>query len=218
MEVIFEHVTKRIGNSTVIDDVSLVIPSGKITGLKGVNGSGKTMMMRLMAGFIYPTSGTVSVDGKVLGKELSFPPGLGVMLENPAFLNDYSGYDNLRLLADIRAAADEQRIREVMELVGLQENGHKKYRKFSLGMKQRLGIAAACMECPDLLLLDEPTNSLDADGVEMVKRIVRMEKERGAAVVISCHDAQVLDELADEVFSLQSGKITGSYIPGRAEL
>lgn len=218
MEVIFEHVTKRIGNSTVIDDVSLVIPSGKITGLKGVNGSGKTMMMRLMAGFIYPTSGTVSVDGKVLGKELSFPPGLGVMLENPAFLNDYSGYDNLLLLADIRGAANEQRIREVMELVGLRENGRKKYRKFSLGMKQRLGIAAACMERPDLLLLDEPTNSLDADGVEMVKRIVRMEKERGAAVVISCHDAQVLDELADEVFSLQAGRITGSYIPGRTEL
>ena len=218
MAIIFKDVTKRIGKSVVIDNVNIEIPSNKITGFKGINGSGKTMLMRLIAGLIYPTAGTVSIDGKVLGRDITFPPSIGVMLENPAFLNGYTGYENLCLLADIKSEINADRIKEVLNIVGLTENMNKKYRKYSLGMKQRLGIAAAIMEKPDIVLLDEPTNSLDENGVEMVKRIVRAEKERGATVIISCHDGEILDDLADEVICIKSGKITDRYVPHESEV
>lgn len=217
MAIIFKEVTKVIGNSVVIDNVDIIIPSNQITGFKGINGSGKTMLMRLIAGLIYPTTGTVSIDGKVLGKDITFPPSIGVMLENPAFLNGYTGYENLCLLADIKSEIDGDRIKEVLNIVGLTENMNKKYRKYSLGMKQRLGIAAAIMEKPDIVLLDEPTNSLDESGVEMVKKIVKAEKERGATVVMSCHDGEILDELADEVIEIKNGKIAGRYFPHESE-
>ena len=184
MPIIFDRVTKVIGKHKVIDQVSCTMQTGNITGLKGINGSGKTMMMRLIAGLIYPTEGQVIVDGKSVGKEISFPPSLGIMLENPSFLNPYSGYENLKLLAGIKA-----------------------YKKYSLGMTQRLGIAAAIMERPAILLLDEPTNSLDESGVALVKQIVQEEKARGATVVLSCHDASILADLADEIIAIQGGKI-----------
>ncbi len=217
MSIIFKDVTKVIGKSLVIDDVNIEIPSNQITGLKGINGSGKTMLMRLIAGLIYPTTGTVSIDGKILGEDITFPPSIGIMLENPAFLNGYTGYENLCLIADIKSKIGADRIKEVLDIVGLTENMNKKYRKYSLGMKQRLGIAAAIMEKPDIVLLDEPTNSLDESGVEMVNRIVRAEKERGATVIISCHDGEILDNLADEVINIKSGKIISRYVPHESE-
>ena len=210
MSIVFDQVTKVIGRNTVIDHISCTIPTGSITGLKGVNGSGKTMMMRLIAGLIYPTEGRVIVNGKAVGKEISFPPSLGVMLENPAFLDAYSGYDNLKLLAGIRHTISPEEIDRALSRVGLPEDKHKKYRKYSLGMKQRLGIAAAIMEHPDLLLLDEPTNSLDESGVELVRQIVREERSRGATVVLSCHDAAVLEDLADEILSIEHGRIVSA--------
>lgn len=214
MAIVFENATKRLGHNTVVDNVSFTIKSGEITGLKGINGSGKTMIMRLIAGLIYPSSGQVTVDGKIIGKDISFPPSMGLMLENPAFLNSYNGYDNLKMLASIKNIIDDKRISEIMETVGLAGSGRKKYKKFSLGMKQRLGIASAIMEAPDIILLDEPTNSLDAQGVEMVKSIVSAEKARGATVIISCHDAEILDQLSHEIFTVEAGKITGSYFGG----
>lgn len=207
MAIVFEHVTKKIGYNQVLKNINIVIKSGHITGLKGSNGSGKTMMMRLIAGLIYPTEGKVLIDDRVLGKDIDFPESIGLMLENPSFLNNYSGYDNLRILADIRSKISEKRIQEVMDKVGLRENGLKKYRKFSLGMKQRLGIAAAIMENPDIILLDEPTNSLDEAGITLVKRIITEEKQRGATVIISSHDNAILDELSDEIIILETGKI-----------
>ena len=210
MSIIFDQVTKVIGGNTVIDHISCEIPSGKITGLQGINGSGKTMMMRLIAGLIYPTEGQVVVDGAVVGKDISFPPSLGVMLEYPAFLNTYSGYDNLKLLATINSAADPKDIERALERVGLLEAKDKKYRKYSLGMKQRLGIAAAILERPALLLLDEPTNSLDTSGVKLVKNIVQEERDRGATVVLSCHDGAILMELADDILSIEGGKLVSS--------
>lgn len=217
MSIIFDHVTKRIGKNTVIDDVSLEIKPGQITGLKGINGSGKTMLMRLVAGLIYPTSGTVAINENILGKDISFPQSIGIMLENPSFLDGYSGYENLCLLADINSKIDSCRIKDVLEIVGLQDNMHKKYRKYSLGMKQRLGIAAAIMESTDIVLLDEPTNSLDESGIEMVKQIISKEKSRGATVVVSCHDGEVLDSVADEIINVSNGKIIGKYIPNESE-
>lgn len=208
MSILFNHVSKIIGRNTVADDICFEAEYGQVTGLKGINGSGKTMIMRLIAGLIYPTAGQVSIDGSVLGKDISFPPSLGLLLENPAFLNSYSGRENLKMLASIKRCINDSRIEEVLELVGLSAGKQQKYRKYSLGMKQRLGIASAIMESPDILLLDEPTNSLDAAGVEMVKEVILNEKKRGAAVILSCHDSPILEELSDVIYTIEAGRIT----------
>ncbi|WP_062105420.1 ABC transporter ATP-binding protein [Bacillus niameyensis] len=206
-----ERVTKKIKGVTVINDVSMTLSSGMVTGLRGVNGSGKTMLMRLIAGLILPTEGTIKIDGKILGKDLTFPESIGILLENPAFLDSYSGFQNLKMLASIRNEIDDTRIKEVLTQVGLDsDSGRKKYKKYSLGMKQRLGIAGAIMEQPEIVILDEPTNSLDTNGVERVKQIVLQEKERGAVVIIACHDTDILDELADDIHYLENGTLVKS--------
>ena len=212
MSIEFKNVSKKLGNNIVINNVNIEIKKGIVTGLKGINGSGKTMMMRLIAGLIYATKGEVVIDGKVLGKDISFPPSIGLMLENPAFLPGYNGFDNLKMLASIKGEIKDEKIDEVLETVGLAAID-KKYRKYSLGMKQRLGIAAAIMEEPDIILLDEPTNSLDASGQEMVREIVAREKERGATVILSCHDSALLESMCDEIFNIEVGEITNHYVP-----
>ena len=205
MEVI--EVSKVIRKHTVLDRVSCSMHSGKIYGIQGINGSGKTMLMRVLIGLIHPSSGKVLIDGKELGKELEFPKSIGFLLENPTFLDRYSGYQNLKMLASVKKIISDEEINKVLCLVGLDEEAaKKKYRKYSLGMKQRLGIAAALMEKPDIVILDEP-NALDTSGVELVKEIVRGEKKRGALVIISCHDLAVLEELSDEIIKLESGKV-----------
>lgn len=210
-EIIIDHVTKKIQKSTVIDDISMEIHPREITGFKGVNGSGKTMLMRLIAGLIYPTAGEVRIDGKRLGKDITFPQSIGILIENPAFLNAYSGRENLKMLASIRDLVGLARVDEVLKLVGLWENAEKKYKKYSLGMKQRLGIAAAILENPDILILDEPTNALDDSGVALVKEIIFAEKARGATVIVSCHDFSLLRAVADTVYCLDNGKLTAQY-------
>ncbi|SDZ68267.1 ABC-2 type transport system ATP-binding protein [Evansella caseinilytica] len=203
-----EGVYKIVKGVSVIHDISMTITSGQVTGLRGVNGSGKTMLMRLIAGLILPTKGTIKIDGKVLGKDISFPESIGILLENPAFLNRYSGFQNLRMLASIRNNIGDAQINHALHTVGLDAiSSQKKYKKYSLGMKQRLGIAGAIMEQPEIVILDEPTNSLDANGVEQVKHIVRHEKERGAVVILACHDTDILDELADEIHYLENGAV-----------
>ena len=200
-------VVKDIKGKRIIDHVSLQMESGKISGLKGVNGSGKTMLMRLIAGLITPTSGSILINGKRLGKDITFPESIGILIENPAFLDAYSGFDNLKMLASIQKKITDDHIRETLPLVGLDPQDKKKYRKYSLGMKQRLGIAAAVMEEPDIVILDEPTNALDSDGVAMLKEILKRQKERNALVVISCHDLDTLKELSDEIFLMESGTL-----------
>lgn len=207
MIVELENVTKTIKNSTVVDSVSLRMESGSITGLRGINGSGKTMLMRLMSGLIKPTEGSVSINGKVLWKDISFPERMGILIENPAFLDGYSALENLKLIAGVRGVIKEEDIKKTLATVNLDPESKKKYKKFSLGMKQRLGIAAAIMEKPELLLLDEPTNALDASGVTLLKEIVQERKKEGALVVITCHDTAILSELSDEIYCLEEGKI-----------
>lgn len=202
-----EHLGKKIHKNIVLEDISLSMDSGKIYGLQGINGSGKTMLMRAILGLIRPSEGIVSIDGKVIGKEIEFPKNVGFLLENPSFLNRYSGIDNLKMLASIKGELSEQQIMETISSVGLDPLDKKKYRKYSLGMKQRLGIAAAIMEEPDLLILDEPTNALDESGIELVKTILQRQKERGALIIISCHDITILKELSDEIIKLESGRI-----------
>ncbi|MBQ7048918.1 MAG: ATP-binding cassette domain-containing protein [Clostridia bacterium] len=206
-KIICKDLVKDIKGHRVIDGISLELSSGKIVGFKGINGSGKTMLMRLLSGLIGITEGSIAIDGKELGKDITFPPSLGILIENPAFLDSYTGFQNLKMLAAIKGEISDEKIAETIALVGLDPTDKKKYRKYSLGMKQRLGIAAAVMESPEIIILDEPTNALDSSGVDMLKAILQKEKERGALIVISCHDLAVLKELSDEIFVLETGKV-----------
>lgn len=203
-----KDVTKRIHKNTVLRDITVVMHGGRIYGLQGVNGSGKTMLMRIIIGLIHPSEGSVSIDGKILGKDIEFPESIGFLLENPSFLGRYTGFDNLNMLAGIQKLASPEQVRESIRAVGLNPEDKKKYRKYSLGMKQRLGIAAAIMEAPDIIILDEPTNALDEAGVSLVKDIILKQKQRGALVIVSCHDIGILKELSDEIFRMDAGSIT----------
>ena len=208
MEIIVKSATKYIKKALILDDVNIQLTGGKIYGLKGPNGSGKTMLMRLLCGLIRPTSGEVWIDGKKLGKDMDFPESVGLLIENPAFLPNYTGYENLELLAQIRGKIGGEEICQSLLEVGLDPHDPRRYRKYSLGMKQRLGIAAAIMEKPDLLIVDEPTNALDDSGVEQICTILRRERERGALVVIACHDSILLQTLSDEIYKIYEGKVT----------
>ena len=210
-EIEVKNLCKTINKNMVLDNINLHMVSGQVYGFQGINGSGKTMFMRALIGLIHPTSGKILINQKELGKDMDFPKSMGFLLENPTFLDMYSGPDNLRLLAgvDNNISADmiNKEIDSLIEEVGLKSAGNKKYKKYSLGMKQRLGIAAAVLGNPDIVVLDEPTNALDDDGKDMVKRIVKMQKERGALVIISCHEMQTLEELSDEIVRLKEGRI-----------
>ena len=207
MEIIIDLATKIIRKATILSDVSYRFTSGHVYGLQGPNGCGKTMLMRLIAGLIRPTNGTVYIDGAELGKGTDFPSSLGLLIENPAFLPNYTGLDNLKLLARLRDRITIQQISQAIEDVGLEPSDRRKYRKYSLGMKQRLGIASAIMEQPDLIILDEPTNALDDKGVTQICALIRRERERGALIVLTCHDASILTSLSDEIIVISNGCI-----------
>ena len=207
-EIVVNEVSKSIYGVPIINSVSMTLVSGNVYGFQGINGYGKTMLMRLICGLIYPTKGEIVIDGKRLGKEITFPQSVGLLLENPAFLDSYTGFENLEMLASIKNIITREEIHEAITSVGLDPLDKRKYKKFSLGMKQRLGIAAAIMEKPDILILDEPTNSLDSSGVSLVKTIIAKERERGAIIILACHDLPVLQDVSDEIFLLEQGKIT----------
>lgn len=207
MNIKVVNATKYIHGSLILDNVSMELTGGKIYGLKGPNGSGKTMLMRLIGGLIRPTSGTVEINGEKLGAGKDFPASMGLLLENPAFLPNYTGLKNLELLCGINERVDIGQIRQAIQDVGLDPDDNRKYRKYSLGMKQRLGIAAAIMEKPDLLLIDEPTNALDDKGIDQICSLIRRERDRGALVIMSCHDAAILEWMSDEMFTIYEGKV-----------
>ncbi len=207
MEIKVEKAYKYIKKAPILQDVNLRLESGTIYGLQGPNGGGKTMLMRLLCGLIKATEGQVSIDGKVLGKDMDFPDSLGLLIENPAFLPGATGLENLRLLAGLRERVGEEELQQALTAVGLDPKDKRKYRKYSLGMKQRLGIAAAIMEKPELILLDEPTNALDDKGVEQICRIIREERDRGALIVLACHDADILESLSDQIFYIHDGMV-----------
>jgi len=208
MEIEMENVGKTIRGTVIIKDISLHWSSGNIYWLQGYNGCGKTMLMRLVSGLIRPTSGKIFVDEKILGKELDFPPSAGILLENPAFLSSYTGFKNLSIIAGITGNIGKEDIKTTLNRVGLDPDDKRKYRKYSLGMKQRLGVAAAIMEKPELIILDEPTNSLDESGVQMVIKILKEEKARGALIVMACHEAERLRDVSDAIYTIEAGAIT----------
>ncbi len=211
MKIIIENYSKTLNQSEVLKNVNLTLSGGKIYGLKGKNGSGKTMLMRAICGLIVPTKGSVQIDDYVLGEKKSFPDSVGLLLENPAFLKNYTGYKNLKMLADIQKKVGEKEVREAIQRVGLDPDDKRTYRKYSLGMKQRLGIAAAIMEHPKLLILDEPINALDEAGAKLVRDILSEEKSRGALCIIACHDTEELNYLSDEIIEISDGEIKKTY-------
>lgn len=206
MEIILNNVKKTIKKATVIDGISAKWTGGKVYGLCGYNGCGKTMLMRLVAGLIRPTEGSVTIDGKELGKDIDFPESIGLMIENPAFLDHYTAMQNLQLVASLKKKATREDCIDALKRVNLDPNDLRTFKKFSLGMKQRLGIAAAIFEKPDLILLDEPTNALDADGTELAAKIIREERERGALIILACHEREFLENAADEVIKIEHGQ------------
>lgn len=202
-----EHYTKNFKKVTVLDDINLTLESGKVIGLKGKNGSGKTMLMRAISGLILPTSGKVFINDKELGKQISFPPSIGLLIENPSFIANYTGFKNLKILASIQNKISDEEIREAIRKVGLKPNDPRTFKKYSLGMKQRLGIAAAIMEKPDIVILDEPINALDEAGAGLIKGILDELKANGSLIIIACHDTEELNYLSDEVYEIYEGQL-----------
>lgn len=200
-----DHLSLTIRKSNILTDINLALESGKIHGLIGRNGSGKTMLMKCICGFVHPTLGTVQIDGKYIGKDIDFPEDLGVIIETPEFIPYMSGFQNLRLLAKGRNRIGDKEIHEVMELVNLDPKSRLHVKKYSLGMKQRLGIAQAIMEDPKLLVLDEPLSALDEDGVRDVRKILLDLKQRGITIILSSHNAEDIHVLCDDVYRLQKG-------------
>lgn len=209
MMVEIKGVGKRLRGVDVLSDVSMSLSTGSVVGISGVNGSGKTMLMRIVAGLVRPTSGSVLVDGTELWRDIEFPPSLGMLIERPAFVDSRSGRNNLALLALLKQDVKPDDIDELLHLVGLDPRDQRPVRKYSLGMRQRLGIALAIMGNPNLIILDEPTNALDASGVGMVSEIVAAQRARGATILMSCHDAAILRGLADEIYHLAEGHVDG---------
>lgn len=208
MNIEIKHVTKVIKKTKVIDNVNFTFEGGKIYGLSGKNGCGKTMLMRLISGLIYPTDGEIAIDGKILGKDCSFPESIGLLIENPAFLDEYTAYENLKMLNGIGGKKiDKEGIAQLLNSVGLDPLDNRKYYKFSLGMRQRLGIAAAIMGEPDIILLDEPINAIDAEGVSDIRDLIRGLRDEGRVIIIACHDKEEMEYMADEIIYLKSGKI-----------
>ena len=207
MVIKLTNVSKVIKKAKVLDNINLELTSGKVYGFKGKNGSGKTMLMRVICGLISATEGTVEIDGRILGKDMTFPESVGVLIENPAFIGNYTGFKNLKVLASIQNRIGDEQIRKALEDIGLDPDDKRTYRKYSLGMKQKLGIAAAVMENPDIIILDEPINALDEVSVEKVHDILEEQKKRGAVIIIACHDKEELDQLSDEIIEISDGRI-----------
>lgn len=200
-----KNVSLKIKKDMILKDINAEFSDGKIHGIIGRNGSGKTMLMKCICGFIKPTEGEITVADKKIGADCDFPESIGVIIETPEFIPYYSGFKNLKLLADIRHKITEDDIRKSMELVGLDPKLKRSVKKYSLGMRQRLGLAQAVMENPNLLILDEPMNGLDKDGVGDMRRYLLNLKEQGKTILIASHSAEDIDVLCDTVVEMDKG-------------
>ena len=205
-EIIIENLSKTIKNNKILDNVNLTFESGHVYGLVGRNGSGKTMLLRAICGLIFPDSGKVIIDGKQLHKDISFPESCGIIIENTDLLPNFSAFDNLKMLTEIKNTANDNMIKSAIKSVGLDPDSKKKVKTFSLGMKQRLSIAQALFEDPDILLLDEPTNALDEDGVNDVRRILLEQKKKNKLIIIASHNKEDISLLSDTVISVSNGR------------
>ena len=202
-----KNVSLTIGKTQILKSINVSFEQGMIHGLIGRNGSGKTMLMKCICGFIKPTSGEITVLGKRVGKDVDFPKNMGIIIETPGFIPYYSGYKNLKLLAGLNNCIGKKEIMQGMEQVGLDPKLKRHVRKYSLGMRQRLGLAQAIMENPDLLILDEPFNGLDKDGVNDMREYLLSYKEQGKTILICSHSAEDISVLCETVHEMDKGVI-----------
>lgn len=200
-----ENLNKQFKNQLVLNNINVKFSNGHIYGIIGRNGSGKTVLLKCICGFLKPTTGVISVNHKIVGKDIDFPENLGFIIETPGFLLNYSGYKNLKYLASIREKIDSNEIKESMSLVGLDSADKKHVGKYSMGMRQRLGIAQAIMEKPDSLVLDEPMNALDKNGVEEMRRLFLKMKSEGKLILLTSHNREDIEILCDEVYEMEEG-------------
>ena len=207
-----KNLTKRYGEAEVLSNINMKLESGKIYGLVGRNGSGKTMLMKHILGFVKATQGTILINGKVVGENDDMQENIGAIIENPGFLPEYSGFTNLKLLAMIQGKIKDEQIKDAIRLVGLDPESKKAVGKYSLGMRQRLGLAQALMENPDILLLDEPLSGLDNDGVQEMWKLFLKQKEDGKLIVLASHSKEYIGTLCDEIFRFDKGKMVGHEI------
>ncbi len=203
-----KNLTKKFKEVTVLDNISVDFEAGKVHGLIGRNGSGKTMLMKCICGIVPYKIGEIRVNDKIIGKEVDIPENVGVIIETPGFLPNYSGFDNLKFLAKINNKIGANEIRNAISSVGLNPDDRKHVGKYSLGMRQRLGLAQAIMEDPDLLILDEPMNGLDKDGVKDMRQYLLDLKARGKTILIASHSAEDIDVLCDTVCEMDKGVLT----------
>lgn len=202
-----ENLTKKFREAVVLDNVNVTFESGKVHGLIGRNGSGKTMLMKCICGIVPYTSGEIRVNGRVIGRDIDIPENVGVIIETPGFLPNYSALENLRFLAKINNQITKEDIRRAISSVGLNPDDKKRVGKYSLGMRQRLGLAQAIMESPDILILDEPMNGLDKDGVADMRKYLLDLKAQGKTILIASHSAEDIDVLCDTVYEMDKGKL-----------
>lgn len=207
MEILLENINLELDKKSILTDINARFTSGKIYGLRGKNGSGKTMLLRILAGLVIPTQGTVRIDEKILHKDISFPESVGVLIENPGLLGEFSGLDNLKMIASIRNVIHEADCKKIMKDLLLDPEDNKKVKKYSLGMRQKLGIAMALMEDPEIILLDEPLNGLDERSEKIVIEMLLEEKEKGKLIIIASHEKEELEYLSDEIIEIKAGKI-----------
>lgn len=207
MRISLENISKNIAGVPVLKNISYEFEGGKIYGLKGKNGCGKTMLMRSIAGLMKPTGGSIMIDDEALYEDMDVPKSIGILIENPSFLPEYTGFDNLKMLSCMDKSIKAEDIRKLLEEVGLNPDDKKKVRKYSLGMKQRLGIAAALMGDPKIILLDEPINAIDETGVAKIRDLIRSKKSKDRVIIVACHDKEELEYLADEIVHMSDGRI-----------
>lgn len=210
--ILIEKLTKRYGEATIFEQVDLTLHPGTISGLVGENGCGKTTLMRCICGFTKPTQGRVTVLDQVIGKDVDFAPSTGVIIENSGFLNHYSARQNLALLADISGKTDKRRIDEVIRLVGLDPDSKKHVGNYSLGMTQRLAIAQAIMENPDILILDEPFNGLDKQGQADIHELLQSLKAQGKTILLASHSAADIERACDDIYEFRNGHIVQAEV------
>lgn len=205
--IVIDKVSKTLKGNKVLDNIDYMFEEGKIYGLFGRNGCGKTMFLRMIAGLIIPDEGAVTIDGKVLHKDISFPESTGVVIEHMEMLPEYSAYDNLKILAKINKIVSDEDIIKVIQDVGLDPYSKKKVRKYSLGMKQRLNIAQAIFENQKIILLDEPTNAIDEGGIQLIYDKLKKLRADGAIIIMATHNKEDIEELCDEIIRIDGGRI-----------
>ncbi len=206
-KIVVENVSKKFNRQLVLDNINLKLTSGHIYGLAGINGSGKTVLMKCICGLSTPTSGRILIDDKQVGKDIDFPESIGALIESPGFIEHYSAYDNMQSLASIRKKTGKEEIKSLLEKVGLNPDEKKRVKKYSLGMRQKLGIAMALLDNPDIVILDEPFNALDKKSVLNVKDIILGLKSDNRLVILSSHDGKLLEEVTDKIYEIEEGKI-----------